>query len=63
MIGQLRGILAVKKPPYIIIDVNGVGYELQLMAYYLYVACSWYGSVCFHTFCSARRRTIIICFC
>lgn len=29
MIGQLRGILAVKKPPYIIVDVNGVGYELQ----------------------------------
>lgn len=29
MIGQLRGILAVKKPPYLIVDVHGVGYELQ----------------------------------
>jgi len=29
MIGQLRGNLIVKKPPYLILDVNGVGYELQ----------------------------------
>jgi Holliday junction DNA helicase RuvA len=29
MIGQLRGILAMKKPPFLIVDVNGVGYELQ----------------------------------
>lgn len=29
MIGQLRGILAVKKPPFLIIDINGVGYEVQ----------------------------------
>lgn len=29
MIGQLRGILAVKKSPYLVVDVNGVGYELQ----------------------------------
>lgn len=29
MIGQLRGTLAVKKSPYLVVDVNGVGYELQ----------------------------------
>lgn len=29
MIGHLRGILTVKKPPYLVVDVNGVGYELQ----------------------------------
>lgn len=29
MIGQLRGILAVKKPPFLVVDVHGVGYELQ----------------------------------
>jgi holliday junction DNA helicase RuvA len=29
MIGQLRGILAEKKPPFLIIDINGVGYEVQ----------------------------------
>lgn len=29
MIGHLRGILSVKKPPYLVVDINGVGYELQ----------------------------------
>jgi Holliday junction DNA helicase RuvA len=29
MIGQLRGILAEKKPPFLIVDINGVGYEVQ----------------------------------
>ena len=29
MIGQLRGILVEKKPPFLIVDVHGVGYELQ----------------------------------
>ena len=28
MIGRLRGILAYKAPPWLMIDVNGVGYEL-----------------------------------
>lgn len=30
MIGRLKGILEVKQPPYILVDVAGVGYELQL---------------------------------
>jgi len=30
MIGRLRGILEIKKPPFIMLDVNGVGYELQV---------------------------------
>ncbi|MES2824256.1 MAG: Holliday junction branch migration protein RuvA [Pseudomonadota bacterium] len=29
MIGRLRGILVEKQPPYLLVDVNGVGYELQ----------------------------------
>ncbi len=29
MIGRLRGILEIKKPPYLLIDASGVGYELQ----------------------------------
>lgn len=29
MIGQLRGVLAEKKPPFLIVDVHGVGYEVQ----------------------------------
>ncbi|WP_100655635.1 Holliday junction branch migration protein RuvA [Alteromonas flava] len=30
MIGRLHGILLVKQPPDILLDVNGVGYEVQL---------------------------------
>lgn len=30
MIGQLRGVLAWKQPPWVIVDVNGVGYELEV---------------------------------
>ena len=29
MIGRLRGILVSKQPPWLLIDVGGVGYELE----------------------------------
>ncbi len=29
MIGQLRGIIIAKQPPYLVVDVSGVGYELK----------------------------------
>ena len=29
MIGRLRGLLAWKQPPHLLIDANGVGYELE----------------------------------
>ena len=30
MIGRLQGIIIEKSPPEVVLDVNGVGYELQL---------------------------------
>ncbi|MFT4255914.1 MAG: Holliday junction branch migration protein RuvA [Pseudoxanthomonas sp.] len=29
MIGRLKGILAYKSPPWLVVDVHGVGYELE----------------------------------
>jgi len=29
MIGRLRGVLVYKKPPQLMIEVAGVGYELE----------------------------------
>jgi Holliday junction DNA helicase RuvA len=29
LIGRLKGILAHKSPPWLVVDVNGVGYELE----------------------------------
>jgi Holliday junction DNA helicase RuvA len=29
MIGRLKGVLVFKQPPWLMIDVNGVGYELE----------------------------------
>ena len=30
MIGRLKGTLASKQPPWILLDVSGVGYELEV---------------------------------
>ena len=30
MIGRLRGILVEKQPPELLIEVNGIGYEVQM---------------------------------
>lgn len=30
MIGRLRGILIEKQPPEVLIEVNGIGYEVQM---------------------------------
>jgi Holliday junction DNA helicase RuvA len=30
MISRLTGVLAEKAPPFVLVDVNGVGYEVQV---------------------------------
>jgi Holliday junction DNA helicase RuvA len=29
MIGRLRGVIVEKRPPWLLVDVNGIGYELE----------------------------------
>ncbi len=36
MIGRLKGTLAEKQPPHLLVDVNGVGYELEVPMTTLY---------------------------
>ena len=36
MIGRLRGTLAEKQPPHLLLDVNGIGYELEVPMTTLY---------------------------
>ena len=36
MIGRLRGTLAEKQPPHLILDVNGLGYEVEVPMTTLY---------------------------
>jgi Holliday junction DNA helicase RuvA len=36
MIGRLRGILVSKQPPWVLLDVHGVGYELEVPMSTLY---------------------------
>ncbi|WP_122665120.1 Holliday junction branch migration protein RuvA [Pseudomonas viridiflava] len=36
MIGRLRGFLAEKQPPHLVLDVNGIGYEIEVPMTTLY---------------------------
>ncbi|MGQ7956963.1 Holliday junction branch migration protein RuvA [Pseudomonas sp. SP16.1] len=49
MIGRLRGTLAEKQPPHLLLDVNGVGYELEVPMTTLYRLPSVGEPVTLHT--------------
>ena len=55
MIGRLRGSLAEKQPPHVIIDVNGVGYELEVPMTTLYRLPSLGEPVTLHTHLVVRE--------
>jgi Holliday junction DNA helicase RuvA len=55
VIGRLRGSLAEKQPPHVIIDVNGVGYELEVPMTTLYRLPSLGESVTLHTHLVVRE--------
>ncbi|MCU9945841.1 Holliday junction branch migration protein RuvA [Pseudomonas solani] len=55
MIGRLRGTLAEKQPPHLILDVNGVGYELEVPMTTLYRLPSTGEPVTLHTHLVVRE--------
>ncbi|MBW5414372.1 Holliday junction branch migration protein RuvA [Pseudomonas sp. MAG002Y] len=55
MIGRLHGSLAEKQPPHVIIDVNGVGYELEVPMTTLYRLPSLGEPVTLHTHLVVRE--------
>lgn len=56
MIGRLRGTLIEKQPPHLLLDVNGVGYELQAPMTTFYRLPSLGGEVILHTHLSVTEN-------
>ncbi|MDU9391474.1 Holliday junction branch migration protein RuvA [Pseudomonas japonica] len=55
MIGRLRGTLAEKQPPHLIIDINGLGYELEVPMTTLYRLPAVGQAVTLHTHLIVRE--------
>ncbi len=55
MITFLQGILTEKKPPFIVLDVNGIGYELQASMTTIYALPAVGNKVLIHTHMSIRE--------
>ena len=55
MIGRLRGTLAEKQPPHLILDVNGLGYELEVPMTTLYRLPSVGEPITLHTHLVVRE--------
>ncbi|MGP0013297.1 Holliday junction branch migration protein RuvA [Pseudomonas sp.] len=55
MIGRLRGTLAEKQPPHLILDVNGLGYELEVPMTTLYRLPSFCEPLTLHTHLVVRE--------
>jgi holliday junction DNA helicase RuvA len=55
VIGRLRGTLAEKQPPHVIVDVNGLGYELEVPMTTLYRLPAVGESLTLHTHLVVRE--------
>ena len=61
MIGRIRGQLIEKQPPYILVDVNGVGYEIEAPASTLSNLPELGEQVTLHTHLIVREDAQVLC--
>ncbi|MGD8957642.1 MAG: OB-fold domain-containing protein, partial [Chromatiaceae bacterium] len=55
MIGRLRGQILSKQPPFLLLDVNGVGYEIEAPMSTFYVLPAGDEPVTLHTHLAVRE--------
>ncbi|MFP4244657.1 MAG: Holliday junction branch migration protein RuvA [Ectothiorhodospira sp.] len=60
MIGRLRGIVAVKQPPQLLLEVNGVGYELEAPLSTFYTLPEVGGEAVLHTHLHVREDAHVL---
>ncbi len=61
MIGRLKGILVSKTPPYLLVDVQGVGYEVEAPMSTFYQLPAVESEVTLHTHLIVREDAHILC--
>ncbi len=60
MIGRLRGRVVSRQPPFLLLEVNGVGYELEAPMSTFYVLPEGEGEVTLHTHLSVREDAHVL---
>ena len=60
MIGSLRGTVAEKQPPHLLVDVHGVGYELEAPMSTFYVLPEVGGEIFIHTHLVVREDAHVL---
>ena len=60
MIGRLRGRILAKHPPFLILDVNGVGYEIEAPMSTFYVLPAGDEEVVLHTHLAVREDAQVL---
>jgi len=61
MIGRLTGTLLEKQPPYLLVDVNGVGYEVEAPMSTFYQLPATGQTVTLHTHLIVREDAQLLC--
>ncbi len=60
MIGRLRGVIVHKQPPFLLLDVNGVGYEVEAPMSTFYVLPDGDQPITLHTHLAVREDAHVL---